>query len=156
MLDILIKYGEGYYSRENLFKILTSDSLLQQNQLLDIVNEDMIKAGIALEGAKIVNESFNPSYASEILTNKASIKKGIALSSANIINMFENDEYASLAHDVLTDEKHIQLGTALNIAKKLSHMEKAFNKMEKSVKRQDQKEKSIVKVIPRRIRRKND
>lgn len=93
-------------------------------------DEDAIKAGIAIEGAKIINESknyFNASCANYVLTNKDAIEAGIALEGAKIINESKKEFNAKYAKCVLRDDITIRAGIALEGAKIINESISDFN-----------------------------
>jgi len=68
------------------------------------MNLDAVEAGIALEGAKIINEleyAFNAQYACDVLMDLDAIEAGIALEGSKIISLAKEEEIAEQIYNYI-------------------------------------------------------
>ncbi len=76
-------------------------------------------SGIALEGAKIINESknyFNVLYTSYVLTNSDAIEVGVAICYAKLFNEISDEKLLKDIYNTLCDSKFtVDFDTALNL-----------------------------------------
>ena len=128
-IEIIEKYSSTDYDVFEAVSLL-NDSKYYQETYKVLTNEYAIKAGIALEGAKIINESqrdFNAYYASIVLTDVNAIKVRIALYGAKITNESQHDFNAENAMKVLTNANAIEAGIVLDGAKIVNEADKEIN-----------------------------
>ena len=94
-----------------------------------LTDEAAIKAGVALEGARVISgakEIFNVGNAGCVLTNEEAIKAGIAVEGAKIISESREAFQALIARDVLTSEAAIKKRIALEGAKIINESDERF------------------------------
>ncbi len=128
-IEIIEKYSSTDYDVFEAVSLL-NDSKYYQETYKVLTNEYAIKAGIALEGAKIINESqhdFNAKNAMKVLTNANAIEAGIVLDGAKIVNESQHDFNAENASIVLTNANAIKVGIALEGAKITNESQHDFN-----------------------------
>ena len=128
-IKIIQKYASTNYNILEIVSLLNS-SKYYYKVLSVLHNENAKGAGIALEGAKLINESpneFNAMYGSYVLCNKEAIESGIALEGAKIINKAPNDFNAMRGRYVLCNKNAIESGIALEGAKIINDSQNAFN-----------------------------
>lgn len=109
--------------------MLQCSSDLQLNYIVKLLcDENVIKAGIALEGAIILSSSNNHNieFIYAVLCNEKCIKAGIALEGAKIISESKTYNQARFAKFVLCDENSINASIAIEGAKLINKSNKDF------------------------------